>query len=306
MACHVRVFLPIFCYMKIGKVATIGFFDGVHLGHNYLLERLKSEAQQKSMQSMVVTFGNHPRLFFDPNCGLRQLTLSEEKIDLLKQKGVDEVVMLQFDAQLSRLTSREFMQLLVEQYEIKVLLMGYDHRFGSDRATLFDEYVEYGKQLGLEVKRCDGFSESEVMVSSSKVRRALELWDIPLANKLLGYKYFIKGRVVEGQKIGRKIGFPTANLEVDSLKLIPSDGVYVVEVIVKKEVYKGILNIGIRPTVDGDKRTIEVHIIGYEGAELYSEKLELRFLRFLRHEQRFSSLEDLREQIRKDFNKANV
>lgn len=292
--------------MKIGKVATIGFFDGVHLGHNYLLERLKSEAQQKSMQSVVVTFGNHPRLFFDPNCGLRQLTLSEEKIDLLKQKGVDEVVMLQFDAQLSRLTSREFMQLLVEQYEIKVLLMGYDHRFGSDRTTLFDEYVEYGRQLGLEVKRCDGFSESEVMVSSSKVRRALELWDIPLANKLLGYKYFIKGRVVEGQKIGRKIGFPTANLQINNLKLIPSDGVYVVDVVVKSDVYRGILNIGTRPTVSGDERTIEVHIIEYEGKELYGETLELRFNKFLRHEQKFSSLDDLREQIRKDFNQANI
>ena len=292
--------------MKIGKVATIGFFDGVHLGHNYLLERLKSEAQQRGMQSVVVTFSNHPRLFFDPNCGLRQLTLSEEKIDLLKQKGVDEVVMLQFDAQLSRLTSREFMQLLVEQYEIKVLLMGYDHRFGSDRATLFDEYVEYGRQLGLEVKRCDGFSESEVMVSSSKVRRALELWDIPLANKLLGYKYFIKGRVVEGQKIGRKIGFPTANLQINNLKLIPSDGVYVVDVVVKSEVYRGILNIGTRPTVSGDERTIEVHIIEYEGKELYGETLELRFNKFLRHEQKFSSLDDLREQIRKDFNQANI
>ena len=296
----------IFCYMKIGKVATIGFFDGVHLGHNYLLEQLKLEAQQKSMQSVVVTFGNHPRLFFDPNCGLRQLTLSEEKIDLLKQKGVDEVVMLQFDAQLSRLTSREFMQLLVEQYEIKVLLMGYDHRFGSDRTTLFDEYVEYGRQLGLEVKRCDGFSESEVMVSSSKVRRALELWDIPLANKLLGYKYFIKGRVVEGQKIGRKIGFPTANLQINNLKLIPSDGVYVVDVVVKSDVYRGILNIGTRPTVSGDERTIEVHIIEYEGKELYGETLELRFNKFLRHEQKFSSLDDLREQIRKDFNQANI
>ena len=180
--------------MKIGKVATIGFFDGVHLGHNYLLEQLKSEAQQKSMKSVVVTFGNHPRLFFDPNCGLRQLTLSEEKIDLLKQKGVDEVVMLQFDAQLSRLTSREFMQLLVEKHGVKFLLMGYDHRFGSDRSTSFDEYVEYAQQIGLEIKRCNGFSESEVMVSSSKVRRALELWDIPLANKLLGYKYFVAGR----------------------------------------------------------------------------------------------------------------
>ena len=184
--------------------------------------------------------------------------------------------------------------------------MGYDHRFGSDRGTSFDEYVAYGKQIGVEVKRCDGFSESEVMVSSSKVRRALELWDIPLANKFLGYKYFVKGRVVEGQKIGRQIGFPTANLQIDSLKLIPSDGVYVVEVVVGNREYRGVLNIGTRPTVSGDKRTIEVHIIEYEGAELYGEELELRFLRFLRHEQRFSSLEDLREQIRKDVNRANL
>ena len=290
----------------MNKVATIGFFDGVHLGHNYLLEQLKSEASVRSMQSMVVTFANHPRLFFDPNCGLKQLTLSDEKVDLLTQKGVDEVVMFQFDEYLSKLTSREFMQLLVEQYGVKVLLMGYDHRFGSDRATSFDEYIEYGKQLGLEVKRCDGFSESEVMVSSSKVRRALELWDIPLANKLLGYKYFLEGMVVAGQKIGRQIGFPTANLDVDTLKLIPSDGVYVVEVVVKEDVFRGILNIGSRPTVDGDRRTIEVHIMEYEGGELYGEELKLRFLSFLRHEQRFSSLDDLREQIRKDFNRAKL
>ena len=286
--------------MKIGKVATIGFFDGVHLGHNYLLEQLKSEAQQRGMQSVVVTFDNHPRLFFDPNCGLRQLTLSDEKVTLLKQKGVDEVVMLQFDEHLSKLSSREFMQLLVEKYGVKVLLMGYDHRFGSDRSTSFDEYVEYGRQLGLEIKRCSGFSESDVMVSSSKVRRALELWDIPLANKLLGYKYFVKGRVVEGQKIGRQIGFPTANLKVNGLKLIPSDGVYVVDV-----EYRGVLNIGSRPTVSGDERTIEVHIIGFIG-NLYGKEVELKFLKFLRHEQRFSSLDDLREQIRKDFNQASI
>lgn len=289
----------------MNKVATIGFFDGVHLGHNYLLEQLKTEAQQRGMQSMVVTFANHPRLFFDPNCGLKQLTLSDEKVRLLEEKGIDEVLILEFNEHLSRKTSREFMQMLVEKYDVKVLLMGYDHRFGSDRTTSFDEYIEYGKQLGLEVKRCCGYSESDVMVSSSKVRRALELWDIPLANKLLGYKYFLKGRVVAGQKIGRQIGFPTANLDVDTLKLIPSDGVYVVEV-VKENIYRGILNIGSRPTVDGDKRTIEVHIIEYEGEDLYGEELELLFLSFLRHEQRFSSLDDLREQIRKDFNRANL
>ncbi len=289
----------------MNKVATIGFFDGVHLGHNYLLEQLKSEAQQRAMQSMVVSFANHPRLFFDPNCALKQLTLSNEKVTLLQQKGVDEVVMLQFDEQLSRLTSREFMQLLVEKHGVKVLLMGYDHRFGSDRGTSFDEYIEYGRQLGLEIKRCDGFSESEVMVSSSKVRRALELWDIPLANKLLGYKYFLKGRVVDGKKIGRQIGFPTANLDIDTLKLIPSDGVYVVDVEVEGVEYRGVLNIGTRPTVSGDQRTIEVHIINFTG-NLYGKEIELKFLRFLRHEQRFSSLDDLREQIRKDFNQANI
>ena len=291
--------------MKIGKVATIGFFDGVHLGHNYLLEQLKLEALHRNMQSVVVTFANHPRLFFDPNCGLKQLTLSDEKVTLLKQKGVDEVVMLQFDEHLSKLTSREFMQLLVEQHEVKLLLMGYDHHFGSDRGTSFDAYIEYGRQLGLEIKRCDGFSESEVMVSSSKVRRALDLWDIPLANKLLGYKYFLKGRVVEGQKIGRQIGFPTANLEVDPLKLIPSNGVYVVDVEVEGVEYRGVLNIGTRPTVSSDQRTIEVHIINFTG-NLYGKEIELKFLRFLRHEQRFSSLDDLREQIRKDFNQANI
>ena len=291
--------------MKIGKVATIGFFDGVHLGHNYLLEQLKLEALHRNMQSVVVTFANHPRLFFDPNCGLKQLTLSDEKVTLLKQKGVDEVVMLQFDEHLSKLTSREFMQLLVEKHEVKLLLMGYDHHFGSDRGTSFDAYIEYGRQLGLEIKRCDGFSESEVMVSSSKVRRALDLWDIPLANKLLGYKYFLKGRVVEGQKIGRQIGFPTANLEVDPLKLIPSNGVYVVDVEVEGVEYRGVLNIGTRPTVSSDQRTIEVHIINFTG-NLYGKEIELKFLRFLRHEQRFSSLDDLREQIRKDFNQANI
>jgi riboflavin kinase/FMN adenylyltransferase len=289
--------------MKIGKVATIGFFDGVHLGHNYLLEQLKSEAQQRNMQSVVVTFANHPRLFFDPNCGLRQLTLSDEKLSLLKQKGVDEVVMLQFDEQLSRLTSRQFMQLLVEKYGVKVLLMGYDHRFGSDRSTSFDEYVEFAQQIGLEVKRCAGFSSSDVMVSSSKVRKALELWNISLANELLGYNYFIRGTVVDGKKIGRQLGFPTANLQVDSLKMLPSDGVYVVEVVAEGQTHKGVLNIGLRPTLSTANRTVEVHIIDFAG-NLYGKEIEVHFINFLRHEMKFSSLEELKEQIKKDLHRV--
>lgn len=285
------------------KVATIGFFDGVHLGHNYLLDQLKSEARECGMQSMVVTFANHPRLFFNPDCGLRQLTLANEKRDLLSAAGLEYCLMLQFDKQLSSLTSTEFMRLLVEKYGVKVLLVGYDHHFGCDRDTMFEGYVEQGRQLGIEVKRCAGYSECEVMVSSSKVRKALELWDINLANKLLGYNYSIRGIVVDGKKIGRQIGFPTANLQVDSLKILPSDGVYVVEVLVEGMKYRGVLNIGIRPTISATNRTIEVHIIDF-AEDLYGKEIELKFIDFLRHEQKFSSLEDLKEQIIKDFNRA--
>lgn len=285
------------------KVATIGFFDGVHLGHNYLLNQLKSEANERGMQSMVVTFANHPRLFFNPDCGLRQLTLATEKRDLLASAGLDNCLMLQFDKQLSSLTSAEFMRLLVEKYGVKVLLVGYDHHFGCDRDTAFEGYVEQGQQLGVEVKRCAGYSECEVMVSSSKVRKALDLWDIKMANTLLGYNYSIRGTVVEGQKIGRQIGFPTANLQVDALKILPSNGVYIVDVLVEKVRYRGVLNIGIRPTIEAKNRTIEVHIIGFEG-DLYNKEVEVIFLEFLRHEQKFSSLDDLKEQIRKDFNRA--
>ena len=285
------------------KVATIGFFDGVHLGHNYLLEQLKSEAQQREMQSMVVTFANHPRLFFNPDCGLRQLTLANEKVDLLLSKEVDEVLVLHFDAELSKKTSYEFMRMLVEKHGVKVLLMGYDHGFGCDKGTPFEKYVEYGEELGLEVKRCAGFSSSDVMVSSSKVRKALELWNISLTNELLGYNYFIRGTVVDGKKIGRQLGFPTANLQVDSLKMLPSDGVYVVEVVVECQKYRGVLNIGVRPTLSTTNRTVEVHIIDFSG-DLYGKEIEVHFVEFLRHEMKFSSLEELKEQIKKDFHRA--
>ena len=281
------------------KVATIGFFDGVHLGHNYLLEQLKTQAISSQKHSMVVTFANHPRLFFDPDCCLRKLTLSNEKISMLEDQGIDYCLMLQFDAELSRLTSFEFMRLLVEQYGVKILFVGYDHRFGSDRTTTFDQLVAYGDQIGLEVKNCDAFSESDVKVSSSKVRRALEASDIELANKYLGYDYFIKGRVVSGQQIGRQIGFPTANLEVDPLKMLPADGVYAVELSVEGEEYKGVLNIGTRPTLSAKNRSVEVHIINFDG-NLYDKEIELRFQRFLRSEQKFPSLDHLKTQIQQD------
>lgn len=285
--------------METPKVATIGFFDGVHLGHNYLLDQLKTEAHARGMQSMVITFANHPRLYFNPNCGLRQLTLTDEKVHLLQSKGIDHVVVKHFDAALSQKTSQEFMRMLVEEHHVALLLMGHDHRFGSDKESNIEQYISYGAQIGLEVKRCKGYISSDVMVSSSKVRKALEFWDIPLANQLLGYPYSIRGVVVPGAQIGRQLGYPTANLSISSLKHLPSDGVYGVEVDLRGTTYRGVLNIGSRPTVSGASKSVEVHLLGYQG-DLYSEELTVRFHKFLRHEQKFSSLTDLKNQIARD------
>lgn len=283
----------------IPKIATIGFFDGVHGGHRYLLDKVRQEAERRNLRSMAVTFENHPRLFFNPDCGLHLLSLPDEKMNLMADTGVDYCLMMRFDAGVAGLTSGGFMKMLAEKYGVCCLMMGYDHRFGSNRGTCFEDYVREGRDSGIDVVVCDGFSEADVMVSSSKVRKALATCNIRLANRLLGYGYTVAGRVVDGCRIGRKIGFPTANLDVDCLKLIPADGVYAVWVRLGEERYKGMLNIGRRPTVNGDDTTVEVHLIDFYG-DLYGRYLELEFVDFVRREEKFASLESLQGQLTVD------
>lgn len=281
-------------------IATIGFFDGVHLGHEYLLRDLRSEARCRGLKTLVVTFSNHPRLLFDPQCGLRFLTLTDEKLHLIELSYVDYCLVLPFTFELAKLTSADFMMKLHDSFGVRAILVGYDHHFGSDCESGFCEYVEFGKNVGIELLRCDVFSVKDVNVSSSKARKAIEEGDIELANELLGYQYRIHGKVVHGHQVGRTIGFPTANLDISPLKILPCCGVYqVLATLDDNASYNGLLNIGHRPTIDNGDISVEVYLDNFEG-NLYDSLLQLQLVRFIRYEQKFDSLSALKAQLHID------
>jgi len=281
-------------------IATIGFFDGVHLGHEYLLRDLRSEARCRGLKTLVVTFSNHPRLLFDPECGLKFLTLTDEKLHLIELSYIDYCLVLPFTLELAHLTSRDFMQKLHDSFGVKAILVGYDHHFGSDRGSGFGEYAQYGREIGVELMRCDAFSVQDINVSSTKTRKALDEGDIELATTLLGYPYRIHGRVIHGHQVGRTIGFPTANLDIPAEKVLPRCGVYLVRVTTADNIsYDGLLNIGHRPTLDNGKISVEVYLDNFQG-NLYDSQLQLQLLSFIRSEQKFGSLEALQAQLELD------
>lgn len=283
-------------------VATIGFFDGVHCGHRFLIEQVCREAKGRELSSMLVTFTEHPRMVMRTGYQPRLLSTFDEKCRLLADTGVDVCVALPFTRELATLSARDFMQqVLRDRLHVRVLVIGYDHRFGHNRAEGFDDYVRYAKELGMEVVRAEACRLEEMHVSSSAVRTLLEEGKVDVASRCLGYNYSLCGRVATGQQIGRTLGFPTANLQVcDGWKLVPADGVYAVRVHVGDHTYKGMLNIGCRPTIDDDvHRTIEVHLLQFDG-DLYGEHLRIEFVRRIRGEQKFSCREELARQLQLD------
>lgn len=282
-------------------VATIGFFDGVHLGHRFLIQQVKVAASQTGWQSSIITFPIHPRQVIQSDYQPQLLSSPEEKIELLATTDIDNCILLPFTRELSMLTAKEFMQLLYKKYHIRMLVIGYDHRFGHNRTETFEDYCRYGQELGIHIMQATAYTQEQDKVSSSAIRRALQTGDIRTASKFLGYNYFIQGKVVDGYKVGRKIGFPTANLQVDfPNKLIPSVGVYAVYVYVNGQKYKGMLNIGHRPTLNnGTDLSIEVHILDFEG-DIYQQLMRLEFVDFLRPEEKFDSIDELILQIEKD------
>ena len=272
-------------------IATIGFFDGVHKGHQFLFEHLQSLASERGLQPLIVTFAEHPRTVLDSDYIPRLLSSLEEREKQLSQYG--EVVVLSF-ADIQPLTAAEFMTRLRDEYHVTTLLMGYDHRFGSDRLKHPQDYRRVGEQCGIEVLTMNEYVEGEWHVSSTEIRAALENGNIAVANELLGHPYTLRGQVVHGKAIGRTLGFPTANIApMDPLKIIPKAGVYV-----------ALVN---TPTMDNapafvninKQGLIEAHIPSFKG-DLYDQILKIRFLRFLREEKHFDSLEELREQIKAD------
>ena len=293
-------------------VCTIGFFDGVHRGHQCLIQQVQDEALRRGMQSLLITFDRHPRMVFAPESVPPLLTTAEEKMRLLRDSGVDDIYVLPFDATMAALTARDFMQqVLKERLGVKVLVIGYDHRFGR-RATpapsgeeLFHEYQEYGREIGIEVIQAKELEGEHV--SSSVIRRAIEAGDVSKAAHLLGRPYTWMGRVVHGHGIGRQLGFPTANLEaISPEKMLPARGAYAIRIedlsIINHQSSSltGMLNIGRRPTLDnGSDTSIEAHLFDFRG-DLYGQVLTLSFIARLREERRFSSEEELAEQLKRD------
>ena len=286
-------------------IATTGFFDGVHLGHRLVIERLVSLAHARGDESLVVTFWPHPRAVLQDGAReLRLLNSLEEKKGLLRNLGVDRVEVLDFTRSFAALTAEQYLrEILRDRFGVTTLLMGYDNRLGSDRLTAAS-LKPIADGMGMELIELSPLSfrpsEASGEISSTQIRAALEEGDIAHASEMLGYGYALKGVVVAGNRLGRTIGFPTANMKLyEPLKLVPGRGVYVVEAEVLGKKYRGMTNIGLRPTVGGSFTTIETHILDFDE-DIYGLPLRITFLRRLRDEVHFPSLEALKRQLEKD------
>lgn len=281
------------------RVASIGFFDGVHRGHLCLIEQLRDEAERRGMGSLLVTFDRHPRTVLSPSQVPPLLTTLEEKERLLRATGVSEIAILPFTLELSRLSAREFMeQVLRRELGVEVLILGYDHAFGHGGGSL-DDYVRWGRETGIEVVRAHELSS--LMVSSSKCRRLIEEGDVRGAAEMLGRFYTLSGEVVRGFHVGHELGFPTANLQVDTEKVMPRNGAYAVwATLADGERHGGMLNIGTRPTIgNGETTSVEVNLLDYDG-NLYDQRLTVEFVARLRDERRFDSRSELMSQLALD------
>ena len=285
------------------SVATIGFFDGVHRGHRFLINNVVKEAASRGLLSTVVTFDRHPRQVLGSDFQPRLLSTNEEKMLLLSKTGVERCVMLPFSEQMAQMTACDFMKkILRDRLGVQVLIIGYDNRFGHNRREGFDDYVRYGREMGIEVMSAQSFLLHGINVSSSVIRSFLQEGEIEMAENCLGYPYFFTGKVVKGFRVGHELGFPTANIEQDNmLKMIPSPGVYAVKVRIEGtvELKHAMMNIGTRPTFNGTQQTLEVHILNFND-DIYGKMISVAFVHKLRNERQFASKEALSEQLVKD------
>ena len=286
--------------------ATIGFFDGVHAGHRFLFEQLKTQANAHNLPSMVITFQQHPKSVLQFGLKPKLLNTFKEKKHRLSLSGIDYCLLLDFTESLSQLTAKEFIQKkLKEEWNVRLLLIGYDHRFGKNRAEGFEEYIKYCQECGIKIIKASELPN--VSISSTHIRNCLSECKITEANRMLSYNYTLVGIVTEGNRLGKKIGFPTANLDInDKDKIIPGEGIYAAWVHWRQQKFGGMVYIGKRPTVTafGEQR-IEVHLFDF-SKDLYGEELRLEFVNFLREDKKFEGVEELKKQLRADMESANA
>lgn len=282
-------------------IVTIGTFDGVHLGHQKIVAQITKNADALNCESLVLTFFPHPRMVLQESTEMKQLNTLNEKIALLDNLGIDNLVVHPFDKEFSRLTAEEFVKkVLVDVFKIKKIIIGHDHRFGRNRTATIDDLINFGETYGFEVEQISAEEINEVSISSTKIRNALLEGNIELATNYLGYDYSLTGIIFKGKQLGRTIGYPTANITIEEdYKLIPNNGVYIAKSVLNGKTVFGMMNIGTRPTVDGTKQTIEINFFDFKQ-DLYGQKITISLLHRMRSEQKFESIDALKNQLGKD------
>jgi len=286
-------------------IVTIGTFDGVHIGHQKIIEKLIQETKKADCESLILTFFPHPRMVLNGSSSIKLLNTINEKSSLLEKMGLDNLVVHPFDKKFSNLSAEEFVKtILVDSFNLKKIIIGYDHRFGNNRAANIDDLISFGKKYDFEVEQISAQEIDSVSVSSTKIRDAITDGNMIIANEFLGYDYILSGKIITGKQLGRTIGFPTANIKIEeNYKLIPKNGVYIVKSHLQEKTVFGIMNIGLNPTVNGEDLSIEVHFLDFE-ADLYNKNITVSVIARIRDEQKFTSIDLLKAQIQEDKNYA--
>lgn len=286
-------------------IVTIGTFDGVHIGHQKIIEKLIQGTKNSDYESLILTFFPHPRMVLHEASSIKLLNTINEKSGFLKKMRLDNLVIHPFDKEFSNLSAEEFVKtILVDSFNIQKIIIGYDHRFGKNRAANIDDLIAFGDKYGFEVEQISAQEVDSVSVSSTKIRDAIANGTMAVANEFLGYNYILSGKIIKGKQLGRTIGFPTANIKIEeNYKLIPKNGVYIVNSIIQEKTVFGIMNIGLNPTVNGEDLSIEVHFLDFDIA-IYNTEITVSVIDRIRDEQKFSSIDLLKAQIQKDKNYA--
>ena len=283
------------------SILTIGTFDGVHIGHNKILKRLIQDSKKNNLSSLVMTFFPHPRMILNKSHEIKMIDTIDEKINLLEKTGLDNLIIHPFDNNFSKIRAKEFVEeVLVKKLKIKEIIIGYDHKFGKDREASVEDLKKFGKDYMFTVKEIPAQEIDSIAISSTKIRNAILNGEIEKCNKFLGRNFILTGKVVYGDGLGKKIDFPTANIEIkETYKIIPKNGVYLVKTKINSNTYFGMMNIGIRPTVGGTNKSLEIHFFNFKD-NIYGKNVSIEIIKKIRDEEKFSSIDQLKIQLKKD------
>ena len=286
---------------KKESILTIGTFDGVHIGHNKILKRLIQDSKKNNLSSLVMTFFPHPRMILNKSHDIKMIDTISEKINLLEKTGLDNLIIHPFDNNFSKIRAKEFVEeILVKKLKIKEIIIGYDHKFGKDREASVEDLKKFGKDYMFTVKEIPAQEIDSIAISSTKIRNAILNGEIEKCNKFLGRNFILTGKVVYGDGLGKKIDFPTANIEIkETYKIIPKNGVYLVKTKINSNTYFGMMNIGIRPTVGGRNKSLEIHFFNFKD-NIYGKNVSIEIIKKIRDEEKFSSIDQLKIQLKKD------